>query len=128
MENSKVDKEEPVARTGDRKSVDKAKAQLSESRPLIMSQALFDGFHTLEFENGKYIGFIKDNKRNGKGKYIWNDGNEYEGDWVDDFKEGSGTFRWACGDIYEGQYSKDKREGTGLKTYANGDSYEVFSD
>lgn len=122
MENSKVDKAELEKQQSD----EKAKAALYESKPLIMSQALADGFHTLEFENGKYIGYIKDNKRTGKGKYIWADGNEYEGDWQDDLKEGNGTFRWACGDIYEGQYSKDKREGNGLKTYANGDTYEVF--
>ena len=126
MQNSKVDKDEAEPKVAERKSVEKAKAQLSESRPLIMSQALPDGFHSLEFENGRFIGFIKDNKRNGKGKYVWTDGNEFEGDWVDDLKEGDGTFHWACGDVYEGKYSKDKREGTGLKTYANGDTYEVF--
>lgn len=126
MQNSKLEKVEAEPKSDEKRSEDRAKAQLSESKPLIMSQALPDGFHTLEFENGRYIGFIKDNKRNGKGKYIWKDGNEYEGDWVDDLKEGNGTFRWACGDIYEGQYTKDKREGTGLKTYINGDTYEVF--
>ena len=126
MTGSKIEKEEADTKTAEEKSAEKAKAQLNESKPLIMSQPLADGFHTLEFENGKYVGHIKDTKRNGKGKYIWNDGNEYEGDWVDDLKQGHGTFRWACGDIYDGDYSKDRREGTGLKTYANGDIYEVF--
>lgn len=99
----------------------------SDSKPLIMTEALPDGFHKLEFENGTYMGYLKDNKRNGKGKYIWHDGNEYDGDWVDDLKHGEGVFTWNCGDVYEGHYTKDKREGHGTKTYSNGDSYEVFS-
>jgi MORN repeat len=113
----------------ERKSEDarksRTRAQLTESRPLVINESLEDGFHRLEFENGTYIGYIKDNKRSGHGKYVWNDGNEYEGDWLDDMKEGDGVFRWQCGDTYQGQYSGDKRAGQGTKTYANGDTYTV---
>ena len=85
-----------------------------------------DGWHSLDYENGTYEGYIKDNKRNGKGRYTWHDGNRYEGDWVDDQKEGMGKFSWTTGDVYEGEYKADKRHGVGVKNYNNGDSYEVW--
>ena len=37
-----------------------------------------------------YEGELKDNKRHGKGTYISNNGNKYEGDW---FEERGGTRR-----------------------------------
>lgn len=41
-------------------------------------------------------------------------------------KHGKGRFEWQNGDIYEGDYVEDRREGTGIKYYANGDTYEVI--
>src|ERR1017187_5639171 len=40
-----------------------------------------DGFGMYIFDNGKYIGDFKDGKRNGNGKYFWNSGEFYNGDW-----------------------------------------------
>ena len=38
----------------------------------------------------------------GIGKYIWNDGRSYEGDYVQDKKEGYGLYKWPDGSTYEG--------------------------
>ena len=48
----------------------------------------------IDYENGKYIGSMNsDMEKNGFGKYIFDDGDEYyEGDWVKDQKEGLITF------------------------------------
>lgn len=83
-----------------------------------------DGLHTIEFENGVYEGYMKDNKRNGKGQYTWYDGNQYYGDWVDDIKEGQGNFVWSNGDRFVGDYFNDERNGKGIKTYKDGDEYK----
>jgi hypothetical protein len=99
----------------------------SEKSGKGLKGSVADGWHSLEYENGTYEGDIKANKRHGKGRYTWKDGNWYEGAWVDDVKEGMGKFVWTTGDSYEGEYKKDKRHGAGIKIYANGDKYEVLS-
>lgn len=43
-----------------------------------------------EFENGKYQGQFKNEKRQGFGIYTWKNGNVYEGEWVDGGKNGLG--------------------------------------
>jgi hypothetical protein len=87
--------------------------------------SLPDGIHRVQFDNGEYQGEVKDNRRCGRGRYTWKDGNFYEGDWVDDVKHGQGVFVWAYGDKYEGAYFHDQRHGFGKKQFANGDIYEV---
>lgn len=106
-------------------ATDRSKSKSTTEKPRGVKGSVADGWHSLEYENGKYEGDIKSNKRHGKGCYTWKDGNKYEGDWVDDLKEGTGRFVWTTGDSYEGEYKKDKRDGVGIKTYANGDKYEV---
>ena len=34
-------------------------------------------------DGSKYEGIYKDGKKHGKGKYVWNDENSYDGDWVE---------------------------------------------
>ena len=89
-----------------------------------------------------YDGFFKNNKRHGKGTYIWKNGDKftgtyYNGDpsygtyafqnghtYVGNFKNwkmhGQGTYTWKNGDKYIGQWKNDKRHGRGSKTYKNG--------
>ena len=50
-----------------------------------------------------YEGELKDNKRQGKGSHIWDNGDKYEGEWFDDQKHGQGAFTWSDGDKYEGK-------------------------
>ena len=45
---------------------------------------------------------------NGKGKFIWDDGRIYEGDYVNDKKQGYGIFIWPLGEKkYEGTWKDD---------------------
>ena len=81
----------------------------------------------VEYPNGSYFGFVDAaGKRTGKGRYEWNDGSVYVGQWTDDLREGEGTFTWANGDSYSGAYSNDKREGLGTKVYRNGETYTGY--
>lgn len=61
----------------------------------------------------------------GKGKYHFNDGSTYEGDWERDHMHGTGTYRFTAesdssesnamnGSYYEGQFLGDKFHGKGL--------------
>ena len=51
----------------------------------------------------------------------------YKGDWVNDKREGKGKFLWTDdpwkGDIYEDEWKDDKRNGHGVVKYHNGDIY-----
>ena len=69
----------------------------------------------------RYRGEFRENKKQGKGAYIWANGNRYEGDFVDDEPSGRGRFVFATGDQYEGEYSKGAFNGKGVFIAKNGD-------
>lgn len=52
----------------------------------------------------QYIGEMKDNKRNGKGTYIYGNGDRYEGNWLNDLRHGKGTFYYKTGELYIGEW------------------------
>lgn len=45
----------------------------------------------------------------------------YEGEFKDGFREGKGVFIWPDGERYEGEFVKSKRQGRGVYYYSNGD-------
>ena len=96
--------------------------------------------------NGKYTGERIDGKKEGSGKYEWNDGTIYEGQFLNDEingqgkltipqqgtyegtfvngkRSGQGTYTFANGDIYQGNWENDKMSGQGTYTFVNGDTY-----
>ncbi len=78
-----------------------------------------DGYsHTI------YEGEWKDDKRNGRGKLTWANGDVYEGDFKNDKRNGRGKETYDNGDFYEGEFKNGKVHGRGKETYANGDVYE----
>ena len=44
------------------------------------------------YEFGKYVGELKNDKREGKGIMYYNDGDIYEGEYKNDKKEGKGIY------------------------------------
>ena len=71
----------------------------------------------------RYIGEWKDNKKNGKGTYIFVQGGEYIGDWKDDNSNGQGTFTYSSGEKYTGEWKDGKAFGKGTFSYAGGEKY-----
>ena len=76
-----------------------------------------------------YIGEWQNNKRTGKGTYIFGPKSQWSGDmYVGKFKNallhGQGTYTYSNGDKYEGEYKDDKRNGQGVYTYSNRDRFE----
>ncbi|MCY7387432.1 MAG: hypothetical protein LH481_05105 [Burkholderiales bacterium] len=69
----------------------------------------------------RYKGEFRENKKQGKGAYIWANGNRYEGDFVEDEPSGRGKFIFASGDQYEGEYAKGAFNGKGIFVAKNGD-------
>ncbi len=71
----------------------------------------------------KLKGCIEGDCINGYGKYIYDNGDIYEGNFKDSLRHGKGKMLYANGDSYEGNYSMDLREGDGTYIFSNGDSY-----
>jgi hypothetical protein len=90
---------------------------------LLTQDALFEGVfkNDLKFNgsettyDGVYFGtFNQGGNREGKGKFIWNNGEVYEGDWKDGKKHGQGIWRSPKGDSYEGEWEKGRQHGKGV--------------
>ena len=77
-----------------------------------------------KYEDGEYKGELKNNKRDGKGIMIYNNGNKYEGEWKNDVKEGKGIMISNNGNKYEGEWKNDVKEGKFTVTYNSGNKYE----
>lgn len=69
-------------------------------------------------------GCIEGDCFNGRGTYVWDSGNRYEGDWQAGRRTGSGTFTFANGEKYTGQFRDGTFHGTGTYVFKNGDVYE----
>ncbi len=66
------------------------------------------GYGVIEYR-GKdvYMGYWKDGKKHGKGKYIWKDGSVYEGEWYKNNMHGQGKFTHADGTVWQGEFRND---------------------
>lgn len=101
---------------------------------------------TITETNGKYTGERIEGKKEGRGKYEWNDGSVYEGEFskdqisgqgkltipqkgtyegtfVNGEKSGQGTYKFVNGDTYQGNWKNDEMSGKGTYIFANGDTY-----
>ena len=84
-----------------------------------------DGKGTYIWANGdKYTGGYKGNEKNGYGEKTWACGNKYEGQWENDIRNGQGTFFWTNGDTYSGNWKNDMKNGQGTYTWADGAKYK----
>ena len=76
------------------------------------------------WEDGEYyLGYWKNDKRDGKGRNNYSNGNVYQGTYKNGKKEGSGMYKWNNGDIYVGEFKNDLKDGAGKYKYRNGDKY-----
>lgn len=48
-------------------------------------------------DKSKYIGYWENDKQNGEGEEIWQDGANYKGFYKDGQKHGNGFFKWSDG-------------------------------
>ena len=72
--------------------------------------------------NGIYKGEFQQNKRGGKGEFIWFNGEYYNGEWLDNQKHGSGiwtsSYTQANPDTYIGEWKHGKVDGYGVHTWS----------
>ena len=76
------------------------------------------------YEDGEYIGELKNGLREGKGVFYYNKKNKYEretykGDWKNDRIEGKGEMTWFSGEKYLGDWKNDMKDGLGIQYNSN---------
>jgi len=78
------------------------------------------GKYTWGESSAVYEGEYSDDKKHGKGRYEYPNGDVFEGIWSEGSKNGKGTETFGNGDVFEGEFRNDNREGPGVYTYASG--------
>lgn len=96
----------------------------AEIRPI----ADINNFQIIEYNSGDlYKGEILDDKKHGKGTYIWKNGDIFEGNFVNDkFNYGKYTFGSSskhAGDVYEGDIIGLRWHGKGKYTFGRSSEY-----
>ena len=66
---------------------------------------------------------ISGNCANGVGKYQYQNGDVYEGDWANSIWNGKGKYTWKNGGTYEGAVKNNYFEGYGVLIEALGEKY-----
>ncbi|CAF0906417.1 unnamed protein product [Rotaria sordida] len=82
-----------------------------------------------QVQQGCYVGEWQHDKKHGKGRHRYRNGDIYDGLWRDgpyknDKKNGKGILIYSNGDKYEGMFKDGKRHGTGKYTFKNGEIKE----
>ena len=77
----------------------------------------------IENKTALKTGCIKGNCVNGKGTFIWPNGDKYNGNWKNQKPHGLGTFIWVNGTKYIGDWEFGIQNGQGTVTWTNGDKY-----
>jgi len=70
-----------------------------------------------------YIGEFKHNKKDGKGKYTYKNGDIYIGDFSNGVKHGNGEYFNSTGEVYKGQFMNGKKQGIGKYKFIDGSEY-----
>jgi hypothetical protein len=93
--------------------------------PCPSGDDIWDNCHgKYTYDKGEvYVGDWKNDKRNGYGKITFPDGTVYVGDWKNDERNGYGTENYDSGDVYVGEHKDDFREGQGKYTFLDGNEY-----
>jgi hypothetical protein len=71
-----------------------------------------------------YEGDYRNNKKHGKGKFVYANRDVYEGDYQNDEKHGNGKYIYASGYVYEGEWKNNTVHGRGMFMSDSGDLYE----
>ena len=133
-----VHKPQPSRRETSDQLIDKIindSVKLSKSRASTTSEASSTSFRSGEvtkksvsqvvLENGDmFEGEVQDDMFNGQGRYYYNNGDKYIGDFVDNTKEGKGVLMFSDNDLYNGDFKDNKFNGKGTYYYKDGSRYQ----
>ncbi len=97
---------------------------MMESNAQCVQGNCHNGNGKFQFDNGdNYKGQWQEGKPHGTGRYEFPDGAYYNGEFKTGKFHGNGTFVWKDKTKYEGNFKEGQRDGFGKFTWANGDTY-----
>ena len=76
-------------------------------------QSICNGVGDIKYTTALCTGECKNNKKEGRGRIVFDDGVKYEGDWKDDKKNGHGTQYYKNGMVYSGEWMNGVYHGNG---------------
>ena len=85
-----------------------------------------DGYGKFIDENIKYKGQFKNDVASGYGIYSKGDELLYQGYWLNDLQDNYGWETWIDNSEYSGQYKEGKKHGIGVYNWEDGTKYEGF--
>lgn len=76
----------------------------------------------IRYSNGYFLGEVENGKPNGKGKYVWNNGNVFEGFWINGVINGSGLLTFSNNQgVFIGYWENGQRKCCyGIECLSNG--------
>ena len=113
----------------------KSRIALSENSLLELKKVISDvlvpknqsashNFSQKKYKNGNlYIGELKGDLKDGRGKLVFNGGDIYEGEWKNDKQHGRGKMIWSNGANYIGFFDQDQKSGIGEYVWPDGACY-----
>lgn len=131
------DKEKGITRaTGKEKSATKANIKTAETAPLnestetgCISGNCKKGFGKFRYENGTtYEGEFKKGQFEGKGTMILSTGEQYTGDFKEGQQTGIAKIIFDNGNVWEGKSHHGNPDGLGKMVYLNGSQYNGIMD
>jgi len=91
---------------------------------LNLSAAVCNGIGQIKYVNATYIGECTKNKKDGRGRIVFRNGEKYEGSWKNDKKNGHGTQHYVNGMIYSGEWKNNVYNGKGILKYNSKEKYD----
>ena len=89
-----------------------------------ISNIIKDGFGIQKwFDGSKFVGYFKDSKSNGLGRFVDDENNYLFGNFIDDQIEGFGIYHNKNGTSYMGEWSNDLQDGIGIENWKDGSFY-----
>ena len=80
--------------------------------------------HRIYANGSVYLGEMSEDKRTGKGVYLFDSEDLYVGDWSENCIHGQGCYVFRSGEIYKGELRKGLKHGFGTFFYKDGRIYE----
>lgn len=71
-----------------------------------------------------YCRHYQNGTKNGEGRFVWKNGDVYEGNFQENMIQGSGKMTFRDGKTYEGEWKDNKMNGTGIFIWPDGRRYE----
>ena len=89
---------------------------LSQAQECISGNC-YDGFGRIIYDNGQeYIGEFKNGDPHGYGKTLYSNGHVYLGEYNNGTKHGYGVYKWKNGNMFYGKFKNGKEDGYAVKT------------